>query len=437
MVLFCFSSSHRTASFDVLEQLERHAPAIARALTLYSEAVSGWVILATCNRFEAYLDVDDPLPSAPTLAGEIVLDALTHVTGIDERTLRAAGEFYCEHAVAEHLFAVSSGLESVVIGEGEIAGQVRRALTAARGTGTVTSELERLFQSASRTARGVKKQTELMTAGRSLVRLGLELAESRLSDWAQLRILVIGTGKYAGATIAALRDRGAEDIHVYSPSGRAKPFALSHGVTPVPENTFYEEFATSELIITCSSASDYILTQDIVSATRNRAETLDRHLIIDLGLPRNVDPTLAQFPEIELLDLETITIHAPLADRTAANDARSLVGAAAAEFAAQSVEQTVTPALVALRTHVLGVVDDEIARARSRGNFTPETESALRHLAGVLLHTPSIRARELARTGEAERFIEGAAAVFGIEIPADVGGNATALRAVNGDATTA
>lgn len=418
-MLLCFSSSHRTADFDLLERLERHAPAITAALAEHSDIVSGSVVLATCNRFEAYLDIDEPLPAARAVSAEAVIDAVSSASGIDPAVLRDASAVYCDHAVAEHLFAVSSGLESVVVGEGEIAGQVRRSLEAARATGSVTSELERLFQVASRTSRGVKNRTGIMTAGRSMVRLALDLAESRVSDWAQTRVLLVGTGKYAGASLAALRDRGVTDVRVYSPSGRAAKFARSHDIAPVEHDGLLAALAGSDLVVTCSAVTDYVLTEPMLAEAVALPGAAERRLVIDLGLPRNVDPAVAELLGVELLDLETISIHAPLKELQAADDARSIVDAAAAEYRAQTAEQAVTPALVALRKHVFDVLDAEIERARGRGDASEETEAALRHLAGVLLHTPSVRARELARQGDAQAFIDGAAALFGVDVDAE------------------
>ncbi|MGO4594608.1 glutamyl-tRNA reductase [Leifsonia sp. 2TAF2] len=417
-MLLCFSSSHRTADFDLLERLERHAPAITAALSEHSDIVSGSVVLATCNRFEAYLDIDEPLPAARAVSAAAVLDAVSSASGIDPDVLRDASSVYSDHAVAEHLFAVTSGLESVVVGEGEIAGQVRRALDSARSAGSVTSELERLFQVASRTSRGVKNRTGIMSAGRSMVRLALDLAESRVSDWAQTRVLLVGTGKYAGASLAALRDRGVADVQVYSPSRRAPKFAASHDIAAVPADGLLHALAESDLVVTCSAVTDYVLTRPIVAEALALPGALERRLVIDLGLPRNVDPQAAELPGVELLDLETISIHAPLEELHAADDARSIVDEAAAEYRARTAEQEVTPALVALRKHVFDILDAEIERARGRGDSSEQTEAALRHLAGVLLHTPSVRARELAREGDAQTFIAGAAAVFGIEVDA-------------------
>ena len=158
-----------------------------------------------------------------------------------------------------------------------------------------------------------------------------------------------------------------------------------------------------------------MLTRPLLAEALAPPGPLERRLVVDLGLPRNVDPAVAELLGVELLDLETISLHAPLTELHAADDARSIVDAAAAEYRARTAEQAVTPALVALRKHVFDVLDAEIERARNRGGDSEQTEAALRHLAGVLLHTPSVRARELARQGDAQAFIDGAAALFGVE----------------------
>jgi len=431
-VLLVFSSSHRTADFDLLERLERHAPAVKAALAEHTEIISGSVVLATCNRFEAYLDVDEPLTAARAVSVETVVQSVSAAAGIDADELRESSRVICDRGVAEHLFAVSSGLESVIVGEGEIAGQVRRALESARASGTVTSELERLFQGASRTSRGVKNRTGITTRGRSMVRLALDLAESRITDWAGTRALLVGTGAYAGASLAALRDRGVTDVRVFSPSGRAAKFALSHEIEPIGPAELTDALAHCDLVVTCSATTEHILTQAQLAEAIARPDAVERRLVIDLGLPRNVDPAISELHGAELLDLETISRHAPLEELNAAEDARMIVGAAAAEFAAQSAEQSVTPALVALRKHVFDVLDAEIERARGRGDSSERTEAALRHLAGVLLHTPSVRARELARGGDAQSVIDAANALFGLDVPPATSDRAH-LRAVDGE----
>jgi glutamyl-tRNA reductase len=349
----------------------------------------------------------------------------------------------------------------VVVGEGEIAGQVRRSLESARAAGTTSPELERLFQRASQTSRGVKNRTGIGTAGRSLVRLALELAESRVTDWAKTRVLLVGTGRYAGASLAALRDRGAEDVRVYSPSGRGLKFAASHSISAVSQAEFAREAALAGVIVTCTTVDEHVIDAALLRAGRTAVHRgsaaaaatdaatdaprlcpvdsddhagASRQLIIDLGLPRNVDPDVATLQGVELLDLETVRLHAPLEELNATSDARELVGRAARKFSAVAEEQSLAPAVVALRTHVFDLLDAEIERARKRGDENGQTEAALRHLVGVLLHTPKVRSRELARDGEHDAYLAGLDALFGlqVELPA-AGGSTSATDASSGD----
>ncbi|WP_353828736.1 glutamyl-tRNA reductase [Agromyces sp. SYSU T0242] len=442
-MLICFTASHKNAGFDTLERLSATAGDAGTRLADGHDAVRGAVVVSTCNRFEAYLDLDTPEGESPVEPVHEAIRAVGEVAGLAPEELRSTFGFVHGNAVAGHLFSVASGLESVVVGEGEIAGQVRRSLEQARADGTTTPELERLFQRASQTSRRVKNRTGIGAEGRSLVRLALDLAESRLTDWAGVRVLLVGTGRYAGASLAALRDRGVVDVAVHSPSGRAARFAANHGITAVAAGEFAAAAAGADLIVTCTTADDHVVDRALLELGRAelaiaadrapvalrplpRAAEVDhearsddrsessRRLLIDLGLPRNVAPDVVEVPGVELLDLETIKIHAPLEEFGATDAARELVDRAARNFGSVGEELDLAPAVVALRRHVFDVLDAEIDRARSRGDDDGRTEAALRHMAGVLLHTPMVRSREYARAGEQQAWLEGLEAVFGI-----------------------
>lgn len=426
-VLLCVSASHKTASFDLLERLSVPTTPVAPLIAAHDECVQGAVVVATCNRFEAYVDMDEPVTAAVAVGVEATLSAIEAATGVPASELEGSYTVLGGGDVAEHLFSVASGLESVVVGEGEIAGQVRRALTESRNLGTTSGELERLFQRASEAQRGVKNSTAIGRAGRSLVRLGLELADSRIADWSTQRVLLVGTGAYAAATVAALRDQGAEDISVHSPSGRAAKFAAKHGLRAVSAETFPTAVAHADLVITCTTSEHHVVSAATFAAGRTAAESAatlagcpvdhsGRRLVIDLGLPRNVDPDVAAVPGVDLLDLETIRLHAPLEELQATDAARDLVRDAARRFASVGERKNITPAVVALRAHVFGVLDAEVARVRARGDEGGQTEQALRHLVGVLLHTPTTRAHELAESGRGDDYVSALSALFGIEV---------------------
>lgn len=413
----------------MLERLSVHTRDVAPLIAAHDECVQGAVVLATCNRFEAYIDMDEPVTAAGAVGVEAALLAIEAATGVAPEQLDGSYEIVSGPRVAEHLFAVASGLESVVVGEGEIAGQVRRALADARKHGTTSPELERLFQRATEAQRGVKNATALGRAGRSLVRLALELADSRIADWSTQRVLMVGTGSYAAATLAALRDSGARDISVYSPSGRAEKFALKHGIAAVDAARYPVAAAHADLVVTCTSSEEPVLSATVLDAGRAPermpvagasgcpvvGDAGHRQLIIDLGLPRNVDPDVAGVPGVALLDLETIRLHAPLEELQATDAARRVVSEAAHRFTVVGERQSLTPAVVALREHVFELLESEIARAQARGD-DGRTEQSLRHLVGVLLHTPTVRAHELADAGRADEYVAALSTLYGIEV---------------------
>ncbi len=419
-MLLCVTASHKTASFELLERLSRTPDDVASTIVDTASCVQGAVVLATCNRFEAYVEMDEPVTAAGAIGVEAVLEAVESATGIPTAELDGAYDVHSGRHVAEHLFSVASGLESVVSGEGEIAGQVRRALKSARKDGTTSPELERLFQRASQAQRKVKNVTALGRAGRSLVRLALELADSRIVDWSTERVLLVGTGAYAAVTLATLRERGAIDISVYSPSGRAEKFAAKHGIRPVLADDYARVASRSSLLITCTAATEPVLGPEHLKAPTGIAADgcpvgAHSRLVVDLGMPRNVDPAVATLEGVALLDLETISLHAPLEELQATDAARSVVREAADTFHVVGSRQSVVPSVVALRSHIFSLLDSEIDRARARGDEDGKVEQALRHLAGVLLHTPTTRAHELAAAGRADEFTAALTALYGIE----------------------
>ncbi|MFB8387947.1 glutamyl-tRNA reductase [Microbacterium sp. NPDC055910] len=399
-MLFCLTANHRNTEFEVLDRISRVAEATAADLTDAHDFVRGAVVLATCNRFETYLEIDEPLTGAVAVAREAVLDQLA-LPDADISALRASAVTVAGDDVVRHLFSVSSGLESMVVGEGEISGQVQRALAAARRGGTASPALERVFQRAAHATRAVRARADVAAGGRSLARLALELADTRVSDWQSTPVLIVGTGQYAATTIAALRARGAADVRVYSATGRAEQFAARYGIRA--EHDLRTAIGGARIVLTCTTR--YTVVADDVPTGAPR-------LIIDLGLPRNVDAAVTDLDGVELLDLELLGRHAALPELGAG--AHEIVGSAAAAFTA---EAAAAPAVVAVRSHIQAALDDELARVAARGG-DPATEAALRHLAGVISHTPSVRAREYAEQGRLDEYERALGIVFGIDVPA-------------------
>lgn len=413
-MLICVSVSHRTASFDLLDRLSA-ATAGTAATELIAPDTDGAVILSTCNRVEAYLDVPDAATQQVT---DRTVARLAAAAGLPVEAFRERIAVTTGTDALRHLFAVTAGLESLAVGEDEIAGQVRRAYDSARVAGTTTPAIDRAFQRASKVSKEVRTSTDLGRQGRTLVQLALSLAGHRVTDWRAARVLVVGTGNYAATTIANLRGLGVSALAVYSATGRADAFAAKYGV--VAHRDLPEAIAAAEVVITCTRAY-WIAPTDVPADGARR-------LVIDLGLPRNVDPAVGALPDVELLDLQVIALHANLPELAPESAARDLIQSATGRYAA---EQLATPAIVALRRHVFDALDAEIERAESRAE-SPEqasaTVAALRHLAGVLLHVPSERAREAAASGASADFEAALAVVYGLDAGRHAGHRLTPLR---------
>lgn len=411
-MLVCLTAHHRTTSLEDLERLSVVGDAAAAELVGAHEAIRGAVVLATCNRFEAYFDVADAPDASPLPAMDAAMERIAGLTSLPFRHVRQTVDFAHGNGVAQHLFSVAAGLDSIAVGEDEISGQVGRALEAARRSGVTTGALEHLFQRATETSRAVKNSTRLGESGRSLVRLAVELAGSRVGAWEDARVLLVGTGRYAAASLAALRAVGATDIRVHSPSGRRR-FAQREHLMTVDADRFATEAAEADVVVTCTTttAQSPVLGLEGHRAARAENGATRDQLIIDLGMPRNVDPGLRALPGIEVLDLDTIRVHAPIDEFATIDEARLIVETAAQRHATVRRVHEVSPAVVDMRAHVHAVLDAEIARARERG-AGEDTEAALRHFSGALLHGLIAQGHALAATGEGPAWRDAVAAVF-------------------------
>lgn len=407
VVLLSLAASHHDLDLSVLERLSADSHAVGREVVSGLAPISGAVVLATCNRFELYLDVDDTadpevIDTAAAAAARVVAERsgfpAPHGTGV---LVPASGT-----AVAEHLFAVASGLESMVVGEREIAGQVRRALTAARRDGTTTSGLEGLFQAASRTSRAVGAQTGLGAAGRSVVGVALDLVEPVLPDWSGVRCLLIGTGSYAGASLAAVKARGCTDITVYSASGRAGQFAADRGVAAATSD-LAAALAGVDLVVACSGAAGSLLDAETV-----RQGASGPLAVVDLALQHDVDPEVGTLPGVTLVGLATVAEHAPEGTSDTVVAARRIVADEVRTFEAELRTRDWDPPVVAERRRVMA----ELATVSA--GLSPRSASALRRRVRTAMHKPTVRARTAAQVADTASYAAALADLAAIDVPA-------------------
>ncbi len=417
MVMVMLGASHHDVTLDEVSRLALATEGLAPRLTAASPDIKGAVVLSTCNRFEIYLDLERFHDAV-----ELTTSMVAKAAGLDTDFVVDAMRVVVGTAVGQHLFSVASGLESMVVGEDEIAGQVRQALATAQTDGTTSPSLERLMQRALATSKSVTSSTGLGAAGRSIVSVGLDVAEQRYGSVAGRRALVLGTGSYARVVTAALQKRGCIDIQVYSSSGRANQFALNREVAPIDADGLVAAIAQADIIAACSGSADYLINRETMEAAHALRDSAAGVVlpIIDLALSPDIDPDVASCECADVINLEVIREFAPREHSSAILEAQDIVLQAVSEFELTESGRTADHAVVAMRTHVMSIINEELERIRTRvdAETAEEVARALHRVSNTILHTPSVRAQELARTGEFADYQKAIHTLFGIELDA-------------------
>jgi glutamyl-tRNA reductase len=251
-----------------------------------------------------------------------------------------------------------------------------------------------------------------------VVSVALDLADATVT-WAGAHVLVIGTGALADAAVGAMQGRGASVVGVFSPSGRALEFATAHGLEALSGSELAGAVRGADVVLACSGGEGLVLSAaDVASARSGVSSALT---VIDLSLERDVDELVRALPGVTVVDLASVGAMAPEESVTAVEAARAIVAHAVARF--DDASRTLDPAVVALREHVFGLLEREVARLRPAAGADAETvaradaaEHALRHFAKTLLHVPTVRAREHAVAGEQERYLAAIRALYGIDV---------------------
>ena len=386
--------SHHDVSLQDLDVVSRRTRSIATSMVRSCfPDIAGAVLLSTCNRVELYVEGSDPSRSI-----DVVRSYLREQLDDDAPT-GWLESFRVNKDAARHLFAVTVGLESMIVGEHEIAGQVRQAASNARAQQTMSPALDRLFRNASMVSREVATTTNLGSAGRSLVSVALDLVERKIGPLAGRTALVIGTGAYARVIHGALDRCGVTNRLVYSVSGRATEFADREGGKRVTQIGLLDAIEEADLIISSSGAPHKILEADMLAAsTKNRTSPL---VIVDLALSRDVEESAANLENVWLIDLDVVSRHVPKEHTLALAVAHRAVEEASEDFVAREFERTADSVIVALRRFAMERVDAEIQRVqRSKGDeVAGEVHDSLRRVVRDILHTPTVRAQQFTREG--------------------------------------
>jgi glutamyl-tRNA reductase len=397
--------SHRSAPVELLERVTVAAGEIPELLDemLHGSHITEVMMLSTCNRIEVYAVVDafhGGLADVSAVLGRHAGLTLPELTG----------HLYVHYAGAavQHLFAVAAGLESMVIGEAQILGQLRTAYAAADAAGTVGRTLHELSQQALHVGKRVHTRTGIDAAGASVVSEALAAAAEVLArDLTGVRATVLGAGAMGALAAAHLRRGGVAEVVVLNRSReRARRLADNVRRTGTPARTaplsaVPDELAATDVLVTCTGALGTVVPTEVVAAAITGRS--GRPLVIcDLGLPRDVDPDVAELPGVTVVDLaalqERLALRAP---GEAVAEAQELVAQEAQAFLDAHRSAEVTPTLTALRRRASDVVDAELLRLTGRlpdldPQVREEVTRTVHRVVRKLLHTPTVQVKRLA-----------------------------------------
>ncbi len=408
--------SHNSAPVSLLERVALDADGVTKLISdaVASEHVTEATVISTCNRVEIYTDVDRFHGSVEELS-RLLVERAGETT---ESMLPHLYVHYDDGAVS-HLFQVTAGLDSMAVGEAQILGQTREALRLGQELGAVGPSLNVLFQQALRVGKRSRAETGIDRVAPSLVTAGLERSAEAVGAVAGKRVVIVGAGAMAGlatATVSRL-EAGAVTV-VNRTAGRVERLVAEYGVRAAPMTALADELAEADIVITCTGATGVLVSRAMLEATRSDGRPLS---IIDLALPHDVDPSVADLPGVTLVDLAALAelLHDSEAGREVA-EVRHIVAQEVTSFLAARRQASVTPTVVALRSMATSVVDAEMTRLVGRLPDLDDTARleilhTVRRVADKLLHEPTVRVKELANEQGAVSYAAALAELFALD----------------------
>ena len=406
--------NHRTVPLDMLERLAVPADRLPKALhdLVSRDDIAEAVVLSTCNRTEIYVqaerfhgavgDVRDFLCALAFLAPEELSDHLY--------------TFHDYGAVA-HLFTVAAGLDSAVLGESEILGQVRGAWEVASSERAAGGSLNLLFRHAVEVGKRVRTETGIGRSAVSVSSAAVALAAERLGGLDGRGVLVLGAGEMGEGMVASLVGAGVRDVRVANrTAARAEALAATVGGRPIELAALGEALVEVDVLLTSTGASDFLVdahSLEVVAERRNGRELL----IVDVAVPRDVDPSAGAIPGVTILDMDDLRAFADvgLAERRReANRVRDLIDDELARFRDVAGGREVAPLVAALRGAVEELRAAEVERA-ARGldhQQRAALDAATRSIVAKLLHEPTVRLKDAAGTARGERYADAIRELF-------------------------
>jgi glutamyl-tRNA reductase len=435
--------SHKSAPVTTLERAAVAGDELdkLRHDVFHAEHVAGTFIVSSCNRVEIYAEVDK-FHGGVSSIGEL----LARYSGIPLADLTPHLYVLYEDRAVQHLLAVACGLDSMVVGESQILGQVRQAVGRARQQGTLGRELSDLGTLALRVGKRAHAETGIDQAGPSLVSVGLRLAAARLpapgpqdAPLRDGRVLIVGAGSMSALAAVTASRLGAAGIVVANRTpDNAVRLARIHGGTSAAMHEIPQHMQAADLVISCTGATGVVITRPMLEQVTQARTAAGRAplVLLDLALPRDIEPAAATLPGVTLIDLDVIGAAAGqqdapdgapgdgLADPAGrAGDVAAVRAIVAGELAAQAAAAAaarVTPTVVALRAKAAEVVDTELTRLTGRlpgldERALGEVGNTVRRVVDKLLHAPTVRVKELASAPGGDGYADALRVLFDID----------------------
>jgi glutamyl-tRNA reductase len=430
--------SHKSAPVAVLERAAVSGDTLTKLLrdVVQAEPVAEAFVVSTCNRVEVYAEVDRFHAGVTAIC-----ELLARHCGVPSHELTQYLYVHYEDRAVSHLLAVAAGLDSMVVGEDQILGQVRSAVKLAAEHGTAGRVLGELGRLALRTGKRARAETAIGRAGQSLLSAAVEVAAARLGPprpgadaLAGRDVLIVGAGSMSALAAATAARSGAASIAV---ANRTREHAerLAASVSAITSTAparvtglddLSAAVAATDVVISCTGAAGHVITASMMSAAlaarMAAGQAQDALVIMDLAMPRDVEPAVAGLPGVVLIGMDQLSEHASAVRDDDVAAVRAILEAELAAYQSAMDAARVAPTVVALRAKAANVVDAELARLAGRlsadglsGHALDEIAQTVRRVVDKLLHAPTVRVKELAGSPGGEEYAAALRVLFDLD----------------------
>ena len=419
----CVGISFRTAPLALRERLALPESAIESALSRFGcganarpSAISELVVVSTCNRLELYA-------AGGKDTGEALFALLAESTGVPAGEIRPAAYVLSGDDTVRHLCRTAAGLESMVIGEPQILGQISEAFATASANGAAGHMMSTLFRGAIRAGRRARTETGISRNPTTVSSVAVKLASSALPDLASASVVIVGAGEMAELAVSALHYRGVHDIRVVSRTHeRAEQLSARVGGRPVPLERLQDALDAADVVISSTSAPHHVITREMVSTSMSCRP--DRPmLLIDIAVPRDVDPEVRTVPGVTYTDLDVLErrIEEGLQERAAeVPRVEAVVEEEAAQCISALRQLDVQPLIADLRHHTDGVRRSALEHAHKHFAHLSDADRAhieafSESLVNRLFHQPMQQLRREAQNGQVAGYAMALRHLFGLK----------------------